>query len=112
MSLDDLVIIAADGMMRAVLEALLNRHQALGIRPLHRVEVRVMAGRDPGVRKEGPEVAGSFRSTHSHALVICDHEGSGFHGTPEALQQDLTERVRRAFGPASSAVVLVPELEE
>lgn len=108
----DLVLLVADGQMKAALEPLLARHNALGIRPL-KVDCFKHPRHDPGVLHE----AGKFLSLHlkqySRALVLFDREGCGQENkTAAELEQQVQEQLDRAgWENRSAVIVLDPELE-
>ena len=74
--MQDLVVLVADKNMQFALRGVLERPQALGIRPVS-YEFRTHPGRDGGVRASGPEVMAGEHSRFRHALVLLDFDGSG-----------------------------------
>ena len=110
--MSDLVCLVADKNMEAALDGLLQRPQALGIRPLD-YELLVHPRRDPGCFHEAPEFLRPYRSSHAHAIVLLDQ---AWDGSPAAqgieLQRMLEGQLDRAglLGWAQ-VIVIDPELE-
>jgi hypothetical protein len=108
-------VLTADADAQALLQSVLGRHRALGIRPIT-YHVHRFPGRDSGMIKQGPEIARVLvdKTQYSRLLLVWDHHGSGWESrSPEESMALIQERLdgitwlRRA-----SAVVLLPELEE
>lgn len=111
----DLFVLTADADAEAFISTVLSRHEALGVRPLA-FEVRRFPGRDPGMVKEGPEIARRLVDKREYArlVLVWDHQGSGWHQREPADAVRLVE-VRLhgvTWESRSAAVVVVPELEE
>lgn len=109
----DLVILVADQDMKATLEALLTRHQALGIRPIQYV-VYKHPGHDAGCRTQGVEFLRTFCRQFTHALLIFDLEGSGRdNDSPDDVESELEESLCRNgwTDDRAAVIVIVPELE-
>ena len=110
----DLQVIAADADMQAVMQAVLHRHQALGIRPVD-YEVRRHDGRDLGLYQDGPEATRSLKGNFQHLLLLWDFHGSGqeHKATPESSAANLQLRLDAiSWQGVSAAVAIAPELEE
>ncbi len=107
----DLVVLVPDSHWRAVIEAIIPRHRALGTRPIVMKEPIVQSRRDPGVRSEGPAMLRLHARTTQHALLILDFEGSGARGSAEGLRGDLQQRLDEDWNGQALALVVEPELE-
>ena len=107
----DLAVLVADTQCKAVVEAVLARPAAVGIRTVAAV-VNVHPGRDPGVVNSGAAVLAQLGHSYTHGLLICDVEGSGWRGEAGALEEKLEQELRQAWGGGAAAIVLQPELEE
>lgn len=112
----DLIVVVADKSMMATVRALLERPQALGIRPIS-FDVKVQMNYDSGVRVEGVSTIATFRPEFFHAILVLDYEGCGADGdaanrkTPEALQGELAAQLRQTWGEKSDVIVINPELD-
>ena len=111
----DLFVLAADADAQALLQSLLSRHRALGIRPIS-YHVHRFPGRDSGMVQTGPEIARVLvdKSQYSRLLLIWDYHGSGWESKGVAhFAARIQERLNGVtWHQRASAVVLVPELEE
>ena len=108
----DLVCVVADSNMQAALSGLLNRPQALGIRPIT-VEIPVHEQRDPGCFYRPTEILDRYRESAQHALIIFDYSWDGVPAATGAELESLLEEKLRGEGMAGWAVpvVIEPELE-
>lgn len=108
----DLAVLVADKNMESAIRILLNRHQALGIRPIT-ADVFVHPRRDPGCVNYPQEVLAPLRDTYWYALVMFDHEGSGRELMPPLeIARHVNNRLRNAgWENRSQVIVLAPELE-
>jgi len=107
----DLVILVADDNMKAAIRGLLQRPEALGIRPLS-TDVFVHVHRDPGVLNGAHEFLAPFRERYAHALVMFDREGCGREESAEELGREVQSRLDGAgWIKRSAVIVLDPELE-
>ena len=110
----DLVCLTADKSMSAAVEELLDRHQALGIRPLA-YEVVTHPQRDSGCFHRSGAFLQDYRATAARALVVLDFEWTGAPQAAESadrLESMLEERLRRdGIDEWARAVVIDPELE-
>jgi len=107
-----LVALVADRDMEKALQGLLQRHQALGIRPVN-PRVFVHHRHDPGVLTQAHEFLRAFSDLYDHALVLFDREGCGQEQkTAAQLQQEVQNRLNNAgWRDRSQVIVLEPELE-
>ncbi len=109
----DLFILTADADAKAVMEAVLQRHQSLGIRPIT-FQVERHPARDSGIAKDGPEFARQFRREFRYAILLWDHAGSGWEHRIGPAQGESSIGARLAgvsWKSRSLAVAVVPELE-
>jgi hypothetical protein len=109
----DLFVLVADADMLAVFRAILNRPDAMGIRPIT-FEVDRHPYRDPGVFRDGPELLrtkskGEFR----YFITALDHDGSGCNKQPDECAWIVQDRLDSfTYMGRSIVVVIAPELEE
>ena len=108
----DLVVLVADKDMEHALRGLLNRPEALGIRPITN-DIFVHHEHDPACALRGIGFLNMFSTQYRHSLLMFDHEGSGRNSiAPNELQEDLnTEFTRSVWGDRAKTIVLSPELE-
>ncbi len=109
---DDLVCLVADKNMQHMLQALLARHRALGIRaPRHTVVSH--PEHDPGCLRHAHELLRLFLDQAERALVLFDREGCGRENTSrEVLEAEVeTLLADNGWKDRSAAIVLDPELE-
>jgi len=111
----DLIILAADQSMKLMLEAVLDRHRALGIREIPRVQrdIKADARRDPAVYLNGHEFLRSQSKLYRYGILICDRHGSGQH---EASRMEMESHMEANMDQSgwlgrSAAIVIDPELE-
>ena len=111
----DLYVLTADADAEALLQSILMRHTALEIRPIT-YKIHRYPGRDSGMVKQGPEIARVLvnKTEYSRLLLIWDHHGSGWESRSS---ENAVERIQARLDGVtwvgrSSAIVLVPELEE
>ncbi len=111
-SLIDLVILVPDGDMEAAVRTLLQRPEALGIRPISS-EIRRHVHRDPGCRTEGHNFLRLWLNQARYALILLDHEGSGAESiSREALEEQIEGRLEaNGWLDRCAAVAISPELE-
>lgn len=104
----DLVCLVADKNMEAAITALLQRPEALGIRPIAFDPV-VHPRRDPGVFREGVDILRGFQRAFRHGLLLLDAK---WDGAPMDLQQRLDRTLKDASLELwARAIVIEPELE-
>jgi hypothetical protein len=113
-ALRPLVVLVADKNMDATVRELLQRQEALGIRPIHsQADVFVHPYRDTGVLNEAHDFLRPFHKQYQYALVLFDYEGCGHETkTPPQLQAEVRRR-RESSGWSGrcEVILLVPELE-
>lgn len=108
----DLVVLVPDRAYVIVLEPLLRRPEALGIREIA-FEVVAHPRHDPGCRFESVPLLSLYQSKAAHALVLYDREGGW---SAELTSTDLERETLAALSNAGWAdragcVVVDPELE-
>lgn len=110
----DLFLLTADADAQAFMRSILARHEALGIRPIT-VETERHIMRDPGIIKDGPEMARMYKGKYRKALLLWDFHGSG-HEQRFSANESMAKIQERLDGVTwaehSGVVVVVPELEE
>ncbi|MBI4327840.1 MAG: hypothetical protein HY674_21630 [Chloroflexi bacterium] len=108
----DLLVLVADRDMDQAVSGLLQRHQALGIRPLEAV-IQRHPERDAGCAYHGVEYLRLFIRYYQHAILMFDWEGSGREDLErEALEMELTSQLATSGWQNRAAVIaLQPELE-
>lgn len=108
----DLIILAADKDMEHALRGMLNRPEALGIRPIEK-DILVHPEHDPACALRGIGFLNMFSAQYRYSLLMFDHEGSGRNSiAPNELQEDLNaEFARSVWGDRAKTIVLSPELE-
>ena len=109
----DLVILAADKDMRVAIETLLERTQALGIRPIS-CDVWNYPNHDSACASEGVGFLNGFHGRYARALLIFDYEGCGKEAryTPAELEAALTKQFQEGPWKTDARVVVIcPELE-
>lgn len=108
----DLIVLTADKDATFALSAILERHQALGIRDVT-FDVYSHPQRDSGCRLRGHTFLRSRRSDYTHALQLFDVEGCGREGVSrEQLELEAETRLRQSgWGDGAAAIVIAPELE-
>lgn len=107
----DLVALAADKSIEETLRGLLERPQAVGIRPT-RYEVIRHPEKDPGCFHNPEEYLHPYVHDSRHALVVLDQR---WEGVPNESAEDLAvrveERLRDVWNDRAGVVVIDPELE-
>jgi hypothetical protein len=110
----DLFVLTADAEMQAVFRTVLNRPEALGIRPIT-FDVDRHLNRDSGVFREGPEFIRKTisKAEYSRFIIALDHDGSGCRKRPDECAGIIQDRLDSCtFTNRSMVVVISPELEE
>lgn len=110
----DLFVLTADSDAQSVMRAVLKRNESLDIRPIS-FEIDRHPYRDNGVFNNGPELMGLKlkKTDYGHLLLLWDHDGSGCRAEPSQAIQEMEQRLGHVtWKDRSSAVVIVPELEE
>jgi hypothetical protein len=109
--LKDLVVLAADGRMRASLQEILARHESLGARPFS-YDVFSHPEHDPGVLLRGHLLLQPLRNDYAYAIVVFDRDGCGSPQPVAELSATVQENMDGAGWAGRCAVtVLDPELE-
>jgi hypothetical protein len=108
----DLLVLVADGQMKAAVAGLLGRPEALGIRSLQ-FDIRPHPHKDPGCCLEGVNFLQAFASQYSHGLLMFDHAGSSRESeSPETIETDLERQLgETSWDQRAAVIVLAPELE-
>ena len=108
----DLVILVPDGDMEAAVRTLLQRPEALEIRPIN-IEIHRHVQRDPGCRMDGHNLLRLWLNQARYALILLDHEGSGAESiSREALEEQIEGRLSaNGWQNRCAAVAISPELE-
>lgn len=107
----DLVIITPDGAYPVVLEAMLGRPQALGIRPLTRQIVKDALHDSSG---NTVDLLRPYLGKCRHALLVRDFEGSGWgeRGAPALTDELVQSAIANGWSTETfAAVVVEPEIE-
>jgi hypothetical protein len=110
----DLLVYVADADALAFLRAILQRHQALGIRPVT-FDIEWHPQRDAGMVQSGAELVRMKKGRYHKALLMWDHHGSGrdHRQAPHLVAQDIQGKLDSfTWSGNSSVTVLVPELEQ
>lgn len=106
----DLLVIVADADAEILMNKVLGRPEALGMRPID-VEVRRFSGLDPGVVEEGPELSRSRKVDFRHVILLWDHHGSNWESADEAEQSVVGRLKSVTWGDRCGAIAIQPELE-
>lgn len=108
----DLVVLAADKNMKFAIQGLLNRPEALGIRPVSSV-FYIHPESDPGCLLRADAFLRPFINRFARAIVMFDREGCGREqNTREELEREVTSGLSRSgWGDRASVIVIDPELE-
>ena len=108
---EDLIVLAADGSIKAVFEAVLNRHHSLGIREIS-YRVILQPDHDPGVLQSGHKLLQAQSKNYRHGLTVCDRQGCGKEFRPrEELEASIEKHLSNHWGDRAAAIVIDPELE-
>jgi hypothetical protein len=97
--------------MKVAIQAILQRPEALGIRPLS-ADVFVHVHRDPGILNGAHEFLAPLAAHYKYALVMFDRKGCGREEYAGDLGQEVQSRLDSGgWGQRSAVVVIDPELE-
>lgn len=110
----DLIVLVADGDLRATVQSLLGRHDALGIRPvtLWRDEPLKHPQHDPGCFRGANDFLRPFTERAEHALVVFDRKGCGNDAPRSEIEAEVEARLARSgWQDRAAAIVIDPELE-
>jgi hypothetical protein len=108
----DLILLVADGTMKAALSGVLNRVRALRTRQVV-FEVLVHPQKDPGVLHRAHDALRPLAGKFAHAVALFDREGCGREAKErQTLEADVEQRLaRNGWADRARAVVIDPELE-
>jgi hypothetical protein len=108
----DLLVLVPDINMDFTVQGLLASHHRLGVRPLT-FDLYRHPHRDPGCLRESTEFLRAFSTSHRHALVMFDRQGSGQESSSrEDLESELEKLLEASgWGDRAAVIVLDPELE-
>lgn len=108
----EIIFLVADKSMKSVVEGILSRPEALGIRNF-KMDIRSHPHHDPGCYLESHEYLRPFINQYEYSLVMFDHEGCGKEeSTRESLEREVEERLsNNGWSRKSSVIVIDPELE-
>jgi len=110
---NDLVVLAADKSIDMALQGLLGRTESLRIRSVVAKHL-VHPKHDPGCARTPEAVLRPYVRDCHYALVVMDHEGSGFEGKGREELESQIEQLLAKNGwdsDRAAAVVIEPELE-
>ena len=98
--------------MQFGIESLLNRPEALGIRPI-KIKFHIHPERDPGCFHRSDLFLQPFHKLFKHAIVVFDRQGCGQQQNPrEELEKIVTVNLSKAgWDGRASTIVIDPELE-
>lgn len=117
MTLRDLFVVVADlDAENAVKTLLSQRQEALGIHLDFDPEIDLLryAGRDSGCYKNAVDLLRSHQTSHRHAMLCFDRDGSGAEQKGrEEIETEIERHLCASGWPENQAVVVVfdPELE-
>jgi hypothetical protein len=107
----DLIVLAADGSMKAALTEMLKRNDSLEIRQIL-PEILIHEQRDPGVLRGAAALLQAQAKHYHHALAICDRHGCGKEAySREQLEEIIEQQLAAHWAGRAAAVVIDPELE-
>ena len=110
-----LIIRVADADMERFLNAILNKPEALGIRPIQfDIERNTDARGDSGMRANGAELTRMDKDDYQKVVLMWDYQGCGHEHKKSAqtVAKETQDQLDRISWQANSAVIIVePELE-
>lgn len=109
----DLLVLAADKDARFALQAILSRHQDLGIRPIS-FRIDQHPDHDGGCRSKGSAYLRAFAGLYRHALLVFDFEGCGREKSksPSDVAGQLdADLARNGWNERAKCLVIAPELD-
>lgn len=108
----DLVVLAADGQMKAAITGILARGPSLQFRAVT-TDIYVHPAKDPGCLLRAHDFLRPFCRQYAYALVMLDHDGCGKEGlSRESLEAEIEQRLSASgWQDRAAAIVLDPELE-
>lgn len=110
----DLLVYTADADAQAVIQAILKRHQSLGIHEVD-AEVKRHPLRDSGIIQSGAELVRMEKGHYGKVLLMWDYHGSGRERrqTVEQSRAEIQDKLDTyTWKGKSTTVILDPELEE
>jgi len=108
----DLVVLVADNKIESAVKGLLTRDRSLSIRNVT-TSIYKHPEHDPGCLLRGHEFLRPFVNQYAHALVLLDHEGSGYEQESRiVLEKNIEEKLSQSgWNDRAVAVVIEPEIE-
>ena len=107
----DLIVLVADRHMEQTFEGLLERDQALDIRPIE-FDIQVHPQRDPGCTSNSSQFLRPFFRSHRFAIVVFDLDGSGSRQSRTQTQTSVQMELERNGWQGNCKVIAIdPELE-
>ena len=114
LSTQDLVVLAADKDIKESIDGLLTKRTVtLGIRSITYTTI-THPEHDPGCLNQSADLLRSYCKSHTHALVVFDHEGSGRDCKETRIQMEssVETALRKAgWDDRAATIVIDPELE-
>lgn len=110
----DLLVYVADTEASAFMQSILNKPEALEIRPIT-FDIRVHPQRDSGMVQSSAELSRMIKNDYRKALLMWDHHGSGRENRqkPSDVGREIQNKLDAYNWKGRSAVhVFFPELEE
>ncbi len=106
----DLLVVVPDKTWALVLDALLNRAEAIGVRPISWATA-TPPGLDSGVRVRGVGVAAAVSRIFRRALLVFDYEGCGDTRQVGEIEEDLRKHLKHHWQDRADVVIVTPEIE-
>lgn len=108
----DLVVLAADKSIEMAIRGILTRQESLGIREVDTLFL-VHPAHDPGCVRTPEVLLRPYIGSFQRALVVLDHEGSGYEAMPRTEVEQQTEKLlkRNGWDDRVAVIVIAPELE-
>jgi hypothetical protein len=111
--MNDLVLLVADGNMKAAVEGILKRRESLGIHDVLVDDIVVHDHHDAGCFKDAHNILRPFCKRCRYALVVMDHEGTGAETLSRSdVEAQVEQRLaENGWSGRNRAIVIQPELE-
>ena len=108
----DLIVLVPDKNTRYVIESLVNRKQAFGIRQIEH-DIYIHPEHDPGIYHKSADFLRVFLTQYKYSLVFLDREGSGQENrsVDEIYSNIKVSLGKNGWENRSEVVVFNPELE-
>jgi len=107
----DLVVVAADKDIEQILEGVLRRPAALGIRPVD-YKLLVHEKRDPGCYLTSQELLQPYAKGWAHGLVVFDRAWDGAPSSdPAILSANVDAKLASLWQDRARCIVIEPEVE-